>query len=107
MEAVRAIISEELDRYAIASSAVQAAPLISALRSHFDSIRRDELDRVAGRLDEDARNALDVVTTQLLAKLLHEPSVRLRLEAGSPRGERLSSAVIDLFNLDDPHAGDA
>ncbi len=107
VEAVKAIISEELDRYAIASSAVQAAPLISALRSHFDSIRRDELDRVAGRLDEDARNALDVVTTQLLAKLLHEPSVRLRLEAGSPRGERLASAVIDLFNLDDPHAGDA
>ncbi len=107
VEAVRTIISEELDRYAIASSAMQAAPLISALRSHFDSIRRDELDRVAGRLDEDARNALDVVTTQLLAKLLHEPSVRLRLEAGSPRGERLSSAVIDLFNLDDPHAGDA
>lgn len=56
VEAVRTIISEELDRYAIASSAVQAAPLISALRSHFDSIRRDELDRVAGRLDEDARN---------------------------------------------------
>jgi glutamyl-tRNA reductase len=107
VEAVKAIISEELDRYAIASSAVQAAPLISALRSHFDSIRRDELDRVAGRLDEDARSALDVLTTQLLAKLLHEPSVRLRLEAGSPRGERLSSAVIDLFNLDDPHAGDA
>lgn len=107
VEAVKAIISEELDRYAIASSAVQAAPLISALRSHFDSIRRDELDRVAGRLDEDARNALDVVTTQLLAKLLHEPSVRLRLEAGSPRGERLASAVIDLFNLDDPHVGDA
>ena len=107
VEAVKAIISEELDRYAIASSAVQAAPLISALRSHFDSIRRNELDRVAGRLDEDARNALDVVTTQLLAKLLHEPSVRLRLEAGSPRGERLASAVIDLFNLDDPHAGDA
>ncbi|HBU75965.1 MAG: glutamyl-tRNA reductase [Acidimicrobiaceae bacterium] len=107
VESVKAILSEELDRYAIASSAVQAAPLISALRSHFDIIRRDELDRVAGRLDEDARNALDVVTTQLLAKLLHEPSVRLRLEAGSPRGERLASAVIDLFNLDDPHAGDA
>jgi len=107
VESVKAILSEELDRYAIASSAVQAAPLISALRSHFDIIRRDELDRVAGRLDEDARNALDVVTAQLLAKLLHEPSVRLRLEAGSPRGERLASAVIDLFNLDDPHAGDA
>jgi glutamyl-tRNA reductase len=106
IEAVRSIIDEELERYIVASSAMQAAPLIAALRNHFDGIRRDELDRVASRLDDDARNALDVVTTQLLAKLLHEPSVRLRLEAGSPRGERLASAVVDLFNLDDPNSGD-
>ena len=106
VDAVRSIVDDELDRYFVASSAVQAAPLISALRERFDEIRRDELDRVASRLDEDARKALDVVTTQLLAKLLHEPSVRLRLEAGSPRGERLASAVVDLFNLDDPNTGD-
>lgn len=105
VDAVRSIVDEELQRYAVASSAMQAAPLISALREHFDAIRRDELDRVASRLDEDARNALDVVTTQMLAKLLHEPSVRLRLEAGSPRGERLASAVVDLFNLADPDSG--
>jgi len=106
VDAVSVIVDEELERYVVASSAMQAAPLISALREHFDGIRRDELDRVASRLDENARNALDVVTTQLLAKLLHEPSVRLRLEAGSPRGERLASAVVDLFNLDDPNSGD-
>ena len=106
VDAVSVIVDEELERYDLASSAMQAAPLISALRKHFDGIRRDELDRVASRLDENARNALDVVTTQLLAKLLHEPSVRLRLEAGSPRGERLASAVVDLFNLDDPNSGD-
>ena len=106
VDAVSVIVDEELERYVVASSAMQAAPLISALREHFDGIRRDELDRVASRLDDDARNALDVVTTQLLAKLLHEPSVRLRLEAGSPRGERLASAVVDLFNLDDPNSGD-
>lgn len=105
VDAVRSIVDEELQRYAVASSAMQAAPLISALREHFDAIRRDELDRVASRLDEDARNALDVVTTQMLAKLLHEPSVRLRLEAGSPRGERLASAVVDLFNLADSDSG--
>jgi len=106
VEAVRSIIDEELDRYIVASSAMQAAPLIAALREHFDGIRRNELDRVSSRLDDEARNALDVVTTQLFAKLLHEPSVRLRLEAGSPRGERLASAVVDLFNLDDPNSGD-
>ena len=79
MEAVRAIISEELDRYAIASSAVQAAPLISALRCIstafvvmnstvllVDSVKR--------------RNALDVVTTQLYevaARAIGEVAIKL------------------------------
>ena len=80
VEAVRAIISEELDRYAIASSAVQAAPLISALRSHFDSIRRDELDRVAGRLDEDAQRPRcrhDPTSCEVAARTIGEVAIKL------------------------------
>ena len=100
--AVQVLIDEEIDRYSVASASMQAAPLVAALRERFDDIRRAELSKVEGRLDDEARRALDVATTKLIAKLLHEPSVRLRLEAGTPRGERLASAVVDLFNLDDP-----
>jgi glutamyl-tRNA reductase len=35
-----------------------------------------------------------------VAKLLHEPSVRLKEQAGTPRGERNASALRDLFDLD-------
>ena len=40
-----------------------------------------------------------MITRGLIAKLLHEPSVRLREQAGSPRGERNAAAVADLFDL--------
>jgi hypothetical protein len=34
-----------------------------------------------------------------VAKLLHDMSVRLKDDAGTPRGERNSAAVRDLFDL--------
>ena len=109
VEDVRAIIRGAIDRYALDASAMQAAPLVSALRTRYEEIRLAELDRHRGRLDDATLEALDVVSRQLIAKLLHEPSVRLRAEAGTPTGERISAAIVDLFNLDDavlPPAGE-
>jgi glutamyl-tRNA reductase len=35
----------------------------------------------------------------IVAKLLHEPSVRLKDAAGTARGERLAEALRELFDL--------
>jgi glutamyl-tRNA reductase len=99
--AVQAIVRGAVDRYALDASAMQAAPLVSALRGRFEEIRSAEVARHEGRLDADALEMIDAVTRQLVAKLLHEPSVRLRNEAGSPSGARIAAAVVDLFDLDD------
>src|SRR5690606_7414579 len=73
-------------------------------------IRCAEIDRLSGRLGEltDAqRDAVDAITRGLVAKLLHEPSVRLRAAAGSARGDRLADSVRELFALlDDPDDSD-
>ena len=42
---------------------------------------------------------IETITRSIVAKMLHNPSVRLREAAGTPQGERLSAAVRDLFNL--------
>ena len=42
----RALIEEELARYRTLTTAREAAPLVTALRDHAESIRRDELERV-------------------------------------------------------------
>jgi glutamyl-tRNA reductase len=99
---VRSIVSDEVERYLMESLARQAAPLVAQMRERADAVRRSELDRFAKRLamlEPAEREAVDALTKAIVAKLLHEPSVRLKDEAGTPRGERNASAVRDLFDL--------
>ena len=97
--AVRDLIDEEVQRYREATTARQVAPLIAALRERAEAARVAELDRAAARLPVEERAALDTASRALVAKLLHEPTVRLKEAAGTARGERLADALRDLFDL--------
>jgi len=102
VEHVAAIVADEVDRFAVASTSLQAAPLVGALRELAEEVRLEELRRYGrqlARLDDEQRDLVEMITRGLIAKLLHEPSVRLREQAGSPRGERNAAAVADLFDL--------
>ena len=99
---VRAIVDEEVVRFQEAVAERQAAPLVTALRERADDLRRSELARFKNRLEGlDARQqeAVAALTHSILAKLLHEPTVRLKESAGSARGERLAEAIQELFDL--------
>jgi glutamyl-tRNA reductase len=96
----RAIVEEEAERFRDASTARQVAPVISAVREQFDSIRAAEVDRLGRKLTDDERSALDALSKSVVAKLLHEPTVRLKDAAGTVRGERLADALRELFGLD-------
>jgi glutamyl-tRNA reductase len=103
-EASRAevIVEEELYRYRTATSAREAAPLVTALREQAERVRAAELERFASRLsalDESQRAAVEAVTKGIVAKLFHEPTVRLKDAAGTAKGDRLSDALRDLFDL--------
>jgi glutamyl-tRNA reductase len=97
--AVRAIVEEEVERFLERSSARGVAPLIAALREKVEDLRQAELDRFAGQLDDQQRQALDAATRAAVAKLLHEPTVAIKDAAGTPRGERLADALRELFDL--------
>jgi glutamyl-tRNA reductase len=102
VDGVASIVHDEVERFAIAATALQAAPLVGALRERAEQLRQAELRRHARQLehlDDEQRELVDAITRGLIAKLLHEPSVRLRDQAGSPRGERNAAAVADLFDL--------
>ncbi|MDQ3384392.1 MAG: glutamyl-tRNA reductase [Actinomycetota bacterium] len=96
---VRDLVDEEVQRYREAVTHRQAAPLIAALRSRAEVARVAELDRASARLSAAEREALDVASRALVAKLLHEPTIRLKEAAGTARGERLADALRDLFDL--------
>jgi len=99
---VRAMVSEELERYLAVSSAREVAPLVAGLREQAEDIRRAELDRFRsklGELDERQLEAVEALTHGIVAKLLHQPTVGLKDAAGTPKGERLAEALRDLFDL--------
>jgi glutamyl-tRNA reductase len=100
-EATRArdIVDEEVSRYREASTARQVAPVVSAVREQFEAVRAAEVERLGRRLSADELAAVDAATKAVVAKLLHEPTVRLKDAAGSVRGERLAEALRELFDL--------
>ena len=102
IDAVRAIVDDEVERYLIAASAREVAPLIAALRARADQVTTAELDRHTSRLADLSpaqRAAVEALLRGLVNKLLHEPTVRLKDAAGHARGDRLAEALRDLFDL--------
>ena len=101
--AAEAILNDELERYLDASSAREVAPMIVALRERAEVVRKAELERFRGRLDDlgaDHAAVVDAVTKRLVSKLLHQPTVVLKDAAGSPRGDRLVAALRELFEIE-------
>ena len=99
---VRTIVSEEVDNFAVEQTSRQAAPLVAAMRQAAEAVRASEIERLANRLSglSDAdRDAVEALTKGIVSKLLHEPSIRLKSDAGTPQGDRNAAAVRDLFNL--------
>jgi glutamyl-tRNA reductase len=100
---VRRIISAELERLRTERTAREVAPLVSALRSRGEDIRIAELERFRSKLeqvDPKTAEAIEALTRGIVAKLLHEPTVRVKQAAGSGRGELYADALSALFDLE-------
>jgi glutamyl-tRNA reductase len=100
---VRRIISAELERLRTERTAREVAPLVSALRSRGEDIRLSELERFRAKLDGvDGRTAetIEALTRGIVAKLLHEPTVRVKEAAGTGRGELIADVLTALFDLE-------
>ncbi len=96
----RNLIDEEVARYRDAATARSAAPLVVALRQRAEELRAAEVARLGRNLGPAEREALEALSRSVVAKLLHEPTVRLKEAGGTVRGERLGEAMRDLFDLD-------
>jgi glutamyl-tRNA reductase len=99
---VRDIVDDELARYTATNTAREVAPLITSLRDRAEEVRRGELEKQKGRLaalSPEQREAVEAVTRATVAKLLHEPTVRMKDASGTVRGERLAESLRDLFDL--------
>jgi glutamyl-tRNA reductase len=105
-EAARAeaIVAAEAERFREWHASREVVPEIASLRAWAEEIRAAELERARARLglSEDQHAAVESVTAQIVAKLLHLPTVRLKEAAAGANGGSYAEAVRHLFGLDDP-----
>lgn len=102
VDRVREIVGEEVERFVIEVTARQAAPLVAQLHEKGEAVRQAELERFAnrlGNLEPAQRDTVEAISRGIVAKLLHQVSVRLKDDAGTPQGERNAAAVRELFDL--------
>jgi glutamyl-tRNA reductase len=97
-EQAERLVAEEAARFGAWQLSLDAVPVITALRAHAEELRAEELERL-GTLDPEQRELVERATGQLLNKLLHLPTVRLKDAAGEPEGALLADSVRRLFGL--------
>jgi glutamyl-tRNA reductase len=103
-EAVHAerIVAEEAERFRAWQASLAVVPAIASLRARAEEIRAAELARIEARLErlpESERAVVDTVTSQIVNKLLHLPTVRMKEAAVTADGLIYAEVVRHLFGL--------
>lgn len=103
-EAVKAqaIVAEELAEVDAWLRALEVAPTIATLREAVERIRTSEMERLGGRLatlDEEQRAQVEHLTSSIVNKILHLPTVTMKELAGRDECYLYVDAVRTLFGL--------
>jgi glutamyl-tRNA reductase len=103
-ERAESIVAAEAEKFHEWHAALDVVPAIASLRARAEEIREAELRKaegLLGRLDESERNAIESLTAQIVNKLLHLPTVRMKQAAAAADGVIYAEAVRHLFGLED------
>ena len=101
-ERAEAIVAAESEKFREWQAALDVVPAIASLRARAEEIREAELrkaEALLGRLDESQRSAVETITAQIVNKLLHLPTVRMKQAAAAADGVIYADAVRHLFGL--------
>ena len=101
-ERAEALVAVEAEKFHEWHASLDVVPAIASLRAKAEEIRTAELrkaDSLLGRLDESQRKAVESVTSQIVNKLLHLPTVRMKQAAAAADGVLYAETVRHLFGL--------
>ena len=101
-ERAESIVGVEAEKFHEWHASLDVVPAIASLRARAEEIREAELrkaDALLGRLDESQRRAVESITAQIVNKLLHLPTVRMKQAAAAADGVLYAETVRHLFGL--------
>lgn len=102
---VEKIIMEEMFGFFAWYNALDVVPTIKTMRSFFEEIRHDELEKIKNKVSEEDFLKIEDMTRRMIGRLLHNPTVKLRefAESGANINDVTTNTLIlkELFNLTD------
>ncbi|HTO24508.1 MAG TPA: glutamyl-tRNA reductase [Gaiellaceae bacterium] len=101
-ERAETMVAAEAQKFHEWHASLDVVPAIASLRARAEEIREAELrkaDALLERLDESQRRAVEAITAQIVNKLLHLPTVRMKEAAAAADGVVYAEAVRHLFGL--------
>jgi glutamyl-tRNA reductase len=104
------IVEQELGSMNEWLRSLEVVPTIAMLREAVEDIRRSELDRLGNKLSDltdDQRAQVDMLTTSIVNKILHVPTVKMKEVAGRDQCYLYVDAVRTLFDLETGEDGEA
>jgi glutamyl-tRNA reductase len=102
---VEALVEDEVDDFGRRYRELEVEPLLSELRKQAESIRARELERALddlGDVDPAVAERMEHLSRTLVKRLLHDPTVRAREQAGAGNADEVADAVRDLFGISPP-----
>jgi len=101
---VEKIIEEEVDSFHNWHNTQGIVPAIKSLRSFFETIEIDELNKIKNKVSNEDYLKLENMAKRLMGRILHNPTIKLRELAESGNNiettNQYTKVIKDLFNLD-------
>ncbi len=97
-----ALVAREVGKFLSRLKALEVVPTIVSLREKLETIRQGEVAKALARLPDaspDTRAAIEALSSAIVNKILHAPTVKLRETSRSGRGRRWAALVSELFSL--------
>ena len=98
------LISQEVTKFNNWVGSLDAVPTIVEIRKKADNIRKQELEKSLKKiphLSEDDKYLLRQMTSSIINKILHKPTIKLKKKTQSEDGHIYLKAIRHLFHLDD------
>jgi glutamyl-tRNA reductase len=99
-----AIVETEVEKFCVWYESLQTVPTVRMLTEKFEAIRQRELEKAYGVLSlptEKERKVIDLLTSSIVKKILHDPITMLKRSDQESSNEALIDAVRKLFHLED------
>ena len=103
-ETAMSLIRQEVTNFNNWMGSLDAVPTIVEIRSRAEAVRKEEIDKTLKKmphLPEADKTAIQQMTTSMINKILHKPTIKLKQKAQSQDGHVYLKAIRHLFHLDD------